>query len=117
MRANQHAGFRGRVQGVRTPSLEMTTNTTHYVYSIALTLCSPLYSYTKSAVSFDMYSQQFTLSYCLAKSLLLRIRFYNLFYVTSQLRHSLVSGAPPRKKNPGSTRDVCYMALAPTSVL
>ena len=70
MRANQHGGFRGRVQGVRTPSgsLEMKTNTTHYVYSTALTLCSPLYSYTKSAVSFDMYSQQFTSCYCLVKA-------------------------------------------------
>ena len=75
MRANQHAGFRGRVQEVRTPSLEMTINTTHYLYSIALTLCSPLYSYTKSAVSFDMYSLQFTICYCLVKSLLFRTRF------------------------------------------
>ena len=33
-----------------------------------------LYSYTKSAVSFDMHSQQFTYL-CLVKSLLLRIAF------------------------------------------
>ena len=33
-----------------------------------------LYSYTKSTVSFDMYSQQFTYL-CLLKSLLLRIAF------------------------------------------
>ena len=31
--------------------------------------------HTKSAVSFDMYSQQFTLCYFLVKSPLLRIRF------------------------------------------
>ena len=34
----------------------MTTKTTHYFYRTALTLCSPLHNYTKSAVSFDMYS-------------------------------------------------------------
>ena len=34
-----------------------------------------LYSYTKSAVTLDMYYQQFTLCYYLVKSLLLRIRF------------------------------------------
>ena len=51
---------------------------------------------TKSAVSFDMYSQQFTLCYFLVKSPLLRIRFKNF------LRHQSVSGAPPPKKNPGS---------------
>ena len=51
--------------------------------------------HTKSAVSFDMYSQQFTLCYFLVKSPLLRIRFKNF------LRHQSVSGAPPPKKNPG----------------
>ena len=55
-----------------------------------------LHSHTKSAVSFDMYSQQFTLCYFLVKSPLLRIRFYNF------LRHQSVSGAPPPKKNPRS---------------
>ena len=50
-----------------------------HFYSIALTLCSPLHSYTKTAVSFEMYFQQFTLCYCLVKSLLLHIRFWNLF--------------------------------------
>ena len=34
-----------------------------------------LYSYTKSAVLLGMYYQQFTLCYCLVKSLLLCIRF------------------------------------------
>ena len=34
-----------------------------------------LHSHTKSALSFDMYSQQFTLCYFLVKSPLLRIRF------------------------------------------
>ena len=34
-----------------------------------------LHSHTKSALSFDMYSQQFTLCYALVKSPLLRIRF------------------------------------------
>ena len=54
------------------------------------------HSHTKSAVSFDMYSQQFTLCYFLVKSPLLRIRFYNF------LRHQSVSSAPPPKKNPVS---------------
>ena len=52
--------------------------------------------HTKSALSFDMYSQQLTLCYFLVKSPLLRIRFQNI------LRHQSVSGAPPSKKNPGS---------------
>ena len=43
----------------------MTTKTTHYFYGTALTLCSPFHNYTNSAVSFNMYSQQFTLCYCL----------------------------------------------------
>ena len=52
-----------------------------------LTLCSLLHSYTKSALSFDMYSQQFTLCYCLVESLLLRIRFLNLF--TSPVNYAI----------------------------
>ena len=51
---------KGRVEGVCTLS-EMTTIMTHYFYSFALTLCSLLHNYTKSAVLFAMYSQQFTL--------------------------------------------------------
>ena len=46
-----------------------------------------------SAVSFDMYSQQFTLCYCLVKSLQKPSSLYSLLkfvYVTSQLSHSLV---------------------------
>ena len=54
-----------------------------------------LHSHTKSALSFDIYSQQFTLCYFPVKSPLLRIRFKNF------LRHQSVSGAPPPKKNPG----------------
>ena len=45
-----------------------------------------------SAVSFDMYSQQFTLCYCLVKSLQKPSSWYSLLkciYVTSQLCHSL----------------------------
>ena len=52
--------------------------------------------HTKSALSFDMYSQQFTLCYFPVKSPLLRIRSQNF------LRHRSVSGAPPPEKNPGS---------------
>ena len=52
--------------------------------------------HSKSALLFDMYSQQFTLCYYPVKSPRLRIRFYNF------LRHQSVSGAPPPKKNPGS---------------
>ena len=46
-----------------------------------------------SAVPFDMYSQQFTLCYCLVKSLQKPSSLYSLLkfvYVTSQLSHSLV---------------------------
>ena len=35
-------------------------------------ICGFLHSYTKSAESFEMYCQQFTLCYCLAKGVLLR---------------------------------------------
>lgn len=35
-------------------------------------ICGFLYSYTKSAESFEKYCQQFTLCYCLAKGVLLR---------------------------------------------
>ena len=52
--------------------------------------------HTKSALSFDTYSQQFTLCYFPVKSPLLRIRSQNF------LRHRSVSGAPPPEKNPGS---------------
>ena len=46
-----------------------------------------------SAVSCNMYSQQFTLCYCLVKSPQKPSSWYSLLkfaYVTSQLRHSLV---------------------------
>ena len=67
-----------------------------HFYTIALTLCSPLHSYKKSAVSFEMYFQQFTTCYCLAKSLLIRIRFWNLF--TSPVSYSFVVHTPPLRK-------------------
>ena len=50
----------------------------------------------------DMYSQQFTLFYCLVKSLLSSYSLLKFVYVTSRLRHSLV-GHPPPKKNPELT--------------
>ena len=81
-------GSRGRVQGVRTPP--------GMACGFLINTVQSLHSHTKSAVSFDMYSQQFTLCYFLVKSPLLRIRFYNF------LRHQSVSGAPPPKKNPWS---------------
>ena len=80
---------RGRVQGVRTPPPGMTCG-------FLINTVQVLHSHTKSAVSFDMYSQQFTLCYVPVKSPLLHIRFYNF------LRHQPVTGAPPPKKNPGS---------------
>ena len=63
--------------------------------SIALTLCSLLHSYTKSAVSFDMYSQQFTL-YVIALSK----AFFFVFafrVCLRQLRHFLVAHSLQRK--------------------
>ena len=62
-------GSRGRVQGVRTPLPSPMT------YGFLINTVQSLHSHTKSAVSFDMYSQQFTLCYFLVKSHLLRIRF------------------------------------------
>ena len=50
-----------------------------------------------SAVSFNMHSQQFTLCYCLVKSLQKPSSCYSVLkfvYVTSQLRHSLVVHPP-----------------------
>ena len=62
--------------------------------NIALTLCSLLHSYTKSAVSFDMYSQQFTL-YVIALS---KAFFVFAFKVClRQLRHFLVVHSLRRK--------------------
>ena len=63
--------------------------------SIALTLCSLLHSYTKSAVSFDMYSQQFT-SYVITLSK----AFFFVFafkVCLRQLRHFLVVHSLLRK--------------------
>ena len=60
---------RGRVLGVRTHP-EMTCGFLNTVQS--------LHSYTKSAVSFDMYSQQFTYL-CLVKPFFLVFAFLNLF--------------------------------------
>ena len=77
----------------------MTTKTTHYFYRTALTLCSPLHNYTKSAVSFDMYSQQFTLRYCLVESHFSSYSLLKFVYVTS--------GAPLLRKNPGTTPPWC----------
>ena len=74
---------------MRTPSAGVT-------FGFLINTVQSLHSHTKSAVSFDMYSQQFTLCYVRVKSPLLRIRFYNF------LRHQSVSGAPPPKKTPGS---------------
>ena len=74
---------------MRTPPPQMTCG-------FLINTVQSLHSHTKSAVSLNMYSQQFTLCYFLVKSPLLRIRFYNF------LRHQSVSGAPPLKKNPGS---------------
>ena len=65
----------GRVQGVHTPPPRDDDEMTHYFYSVALTLCSLLHGYTKSAVSFAMYSQQFTLCYCLQSQKSSRIHF------------------------------------------
>ena len=71
-------------------NFRMTTKTTYYFYSLALTLCNLLYSYTKSACCIVRYvfsavqimllpSQKPSSSYSLLKFL----------YVTSQLRHFL----------------------------
>ena len=61
-------GSRRMVQWVRTPPPPMT-------YGFLINTVQSLHSHTKSAVSFDMYSQRFTLCYFLVKSPLLRIRF------------------------------------------
>ena len=61
----------------------MTTKTTHYFYRTALTLRSPFHNYTNSAVSFNMYSQQFTLCYCLVKSHFSSYSLFKFVYVTS----------------------------------
>ena len=56
-----------------------------------------------SAVSFYMYSQQFTLCYCLVKSLQKPSSWYSLLkciYVTSQLSHSLAVPPPLLRKLP-----------------
>ena len=86
-------GSRGRVQGVRTPPPSRDklrlSNTTGILQDMAGDM-------------YDLYSQQFTLCYWLVKSLLLRIRFYNLFTSAVSYEISLVSGAPPPKKNHGS---------------
>ena len=67
----RRGGSRGRGQGVRTPP-GMTCG--RFLINMINTVQS-LDRHTKSAVSFDMYSQQFTLCYFLVKSPLLRIRF------------------------------------------
>ena len=52
-----------------------------------------------------MYSQQFTLCYCLVKSLLLRICLRHQSVIT------FFSGASPPKKNPGSAPVLCLLAV------
>ena len=74
---------RGRVQGVPPPP-EMTC-----CFLIQLPV---IYSAKNYTVLFDMYSQQFTLYYCLVKSFLFvftfRIIIINFVSVTSQLHYS-----------------------------
>ena len=65
---SRRGGSRGRVQGVRTPPPGMTCG------RFLINTVQSLDRHTKSALPFDMYSQQFTLCYFLVKSLLLRIR-------------------------------------------
>ena len=62
-------GSRGRVQGVRTPPPGMTCG------RFLINTVQSLDRHTKSALWFDMYSQQYTLCYFLVRSPLLRIRF------------------------------------------
>ena len=59
---HSRGGSRGRVQGVTCGRFLINT-------------VQSLDRHTKSALSFDMNSQQLTLCYFLVKSLLLRIRF------------------------------------------
>ena len=66
---SNRGGSRGRVQGVRTPPPRMTCG------RFLINTVQSLDRHSKSALSFDMYSQQFTLCYFLVKSPLLRIRF------------------------------------------
>ena len=94
-RIGLRGGSRGRVQGVRTRPPGMTCG------RFLINTVQSLDRHTKSALSFDMYSQQFTLCYFPVKSPLLRIRSQNF------LRHRSVSGAPPPEKNPGSPPGAC----------
>ena len=68
-------GSRGRVQGVRTPPPPGMTCGRFLINTV-----QSLDRHTKSAPSFDMYSQQFTLYYFLVKSpLLFAFKFFDVF--------------------------------------
>ena len=69
--SNTRGGSRGRVQGVRTPTPPPGMTCCRFLINTVQSLDR----HTKSALSFDMYSQQFTLCYFPVKSPLLRIRF------------------------------------------
>ena len=80
---NEIVNFLTQGAGGTQPPLKWAT-------AFQLTLCSPLHSYTKSAVSFEMYFQQFTLCYCLRQKTSSSYSLIKFVYVTSQLRHPLV---------------------------
>ena len=71
-------GSRGRVQGVRTPP-GMTCG------RFLINTVQSLHSHTKSALPFDMYSQQFTLCYFLAEKPSSSYSLLKISYVISQL--------------------------------
>ena len=75
-------------------------------YSIALTLCSLLHSYTKSAVSFEMYIQQI-------KSLLFHIRFWN--FLTSPVSYAIPSWCTPTSPPPHPLRKILDPPLWPSA--
>ena len=85
---------RGRVQGVP-PHPEMT----------CCFLIQLIYSAKNYTVLFDMYSQQFTLYYCLVKSFLFVFTFIIPVIIICFCHQSVtlfLTVAPPSKKNPGS---------------
>ena len=77
------AGSRGRVQGVRTPSSGVTCG-------FFINTVQSLHSHAKCALSFDMYSQQFTLLFPSQKP---SSSYSLLKFFTSSVR--LVVHAPP----------------------
>lgn len=80
------------------PSREVATNFAN-IPVMGITSCTrKLINKWYSTVSFDMYSQQFILCYCLGKSLL-RIRYYNLFTSGHQSVTLFFNGAPPPQNN------------------